>query len=315
METIRFQKIGDIPVASDGYALVASSVANDGSQLFLYVEPSGTSAVEETYKHGFGIFPRPRMNVSKRFRLIRATPAASHIIDLPELDVTFPMVDMFPNGKVLIVAPRCAWRGKDDYDLNGIFFAPSTGQSSRILLGDGISSVFIDSFARIWVAYTDEGIFGNFGWGHPGLAPVGAAGLVCFSEAGEKIWEYPNDAGGMMADCYALNVSGSQAAIFFYSDFPICTISSEFKLAYWKTSLCGCHAFAISATQALFSGQYRDPPDAAYVGVLKAGELSDTRRVRLLLPDGSSVSNGKILGRGRHLYLFDAHHAYRASLE
>src|ERR1700686_3891122 len=111
MEEILIQKVGDIPVASDGYSLVAKSVANDGSLLFLFIEPAGMAAVRETFAQGIGVFPRTKMNESKRFRLCVASSAGPlQTIDLPELDVTFPRVDVFPNGKILIVSPRCSWR-------------------------------------------------------------------------------------------------------------------------------------------------------------------------------------------------------------
>jgi hypothetical protein len=315
MDVIRFQRICDIPVASDGYSLVAKSVANDHSLLFLFVEPAGRHEVTETFKKGIGVFPRARMRTHRRFRLLRVTEGSSHAIELPELDVTFPLVDRFPNGKVLISGPRSSWRSKKDYDLNGIIFDPQTGQSLRILLGDGINSVQIDGLGRIWVSYADEGVYGNFGWGQPGPAPIGAAGLVCFSESGAKLWEYPVEAEDTITDCYALNVSGSVAAVCFYTDFPICRVSRDFKLEYWKTNLRGCHEFAISETKALLSGQYDDPPDRAYLGHLEAGRLGNPHEIRLVLPDGTSIPGGQLFGRGTHLYFFDTSSAYRASVD
>ncbi len=316
METIHFQKISEIPTPSDGYVLVATSVSNDGSPLFLFVEPTGTNAVKETYEQGIGIFPRTKMARSKRFRLLRTTTAgASQAIELPELDLTFPLVDLFPNGKVLIAGRRSSWRGETDFDVNGVVFNPDDGRSSRILLGDGINSVYVDDLGRIWVAYGDEGIGGNFGWGNPGPTPVGVAGVVCFAESGEKIWEYSSDDNGFIGDCYALNVSGSDAAIYFYADFPVCRISRDFQLSHWKTSLKGCAEFAVSGTNVLFSGQYDDPPGTAYLGILGQGELKNPQKIRLLLPDGSILPEGQLLGRGRHLYFFDSTTAYRASLD
>jgi hypothetical protein len=314
MDSICFQKLTDIPVFSDGYSLVGNSVANDGSLLFLSIDQTGTDAVRESYASGIGIFPKTRMKEAKRFHLSIWRATSPHLtIDLPELDLTFPLVDIFPDGRILVVGPRCSWRGDEDYDLNAVF-DPKTAKVSRILLGDGINSAYVDALGRVWVAYGDEGIFGNFGWGGPGPTPVGAAGLVCFAETGEKIWEYPTT-NGMMADCYALNVSGSEATIFSYTVFPICRVSSKFELSYWRTELSGCHEFAISRSAALFSGQYNDPPDAAYLGRFEKDGHMYTRQVRLLLPDGSRLPKGQLLGRGKHLYFFDALSAYRASLD
>lgn len=224
------------------------------------------------------------------------------MIELPTLALTSPLVDVFPDGRILVVGPRCDWRSEDDYDLNGAVIQADTGHVTRILLGDGISGTQIDSLGRIWVGYFDEGLFG------------GCSGLTCFSASGEKIWQFPTNAAYAILDCYALNVSGSEAAIFFYADFPLCKIGKDYELSYWKTSLAGCHTFAMSETEVLFSGQYNDPPDAAYLGRMAPGELSDARRMRLLMPDGSSRSEGQLLARGRSLYHFDAEKVCRLSL-
>jgi hypothetical protein len=149
--------------------------------------------------------------------------------------------------------PRCSWRSENDYDLNGTVLDPRSGRSTRILLGDGKDRARTDKLGRIRVFYFDEGILGNFGWEPPGPAPIGSAGLLCFSDIGEKIWEYPQEASETISYSYALNVSGSEAAIFFYTDFPICRISSDFRLEYLKTDLRGRHQLAISETKALLS--------------------------------------------------------------
>jgi len=47
-------------------------------------------------------------------------------IELPPLDVTFPHVDVFPDGKILLLASRSGWRANGGYDLNGIVFDPKT---------------------------------------------------------------------------------------------------------------------------------------------------------------------------------------------
>lgn len=305
-----------IPVVP-GFSLVKKAVANDGSLLFLFAEKPASPFLFETYQQGIGVFQRTRAHVPARLRLLRMTGEMSRSIELPELDLTRPMVDVFPDGRVLVVGPRCEWRGENDYDLNGAVIQPDIfGQTTRILLGDGIRDAQIDSLGRIWISYIDEGVFGNFGWGgRGGPAPVGSSGLACFSASGERIWRFPENAIYPISDCYALNVSGANAAIFFYADFPICKISGDYELAYWKTELVGCDTFAMSEAEVLFSGQYNDPPDAAYLGRLISGELVNTRRIRLLMPDGSSRLDGQLLGRGKYLYHFDSENAYRLSLD
>lgn len=314
--SIQFQELCAIPTLP-GFSLISKAVANDGSLLFLFAETSAAKSLFETYKSGIGLFQRTRAEAAAQLCLVRMTSMASHTVELPELDLSFPKVDIFPDGRILIAGPRCEWRGEDDFDLNGAIVQSTSRQVTRILLGDGISAMQVDDLSRIWVGYLDEGVFGNFGWGfrvgRP--TPVGAAGLACFSDAGEKIWEFPKDRSYSIADCYALNVSGADATAFFYTEFPICRISSGFELTFRATNLAGCHTLAVSDTEALFSGQYRDPPDAAYLGKLSPERLSDIRRLRMLMPDGSARSGGQLSARGKSLYHFGVEKVCRFSLD
>lgn len=296
--------------------MVTQSVASEGSILFLFVEPGAANAVTERHTNEAGVsFPRTQMACDKRFRLLRVAPNGSRsTIELPELDTTFPFVDVFPDGKVLLASGRCAWHGPEDYDLNGVVVDPDTGKFSRILLGDGINHIQIDTRGRIWVGYFDEGVFGNFGWANPGPAPVGSAGLVCFSCAGEKIWELPYDERHGMADCYALNVFGARAAFYCYTEFPICRIAEDFSQTFWRTSLRGCSVLALTDTKALLGAQYDEPLDTAHVGTTRDGAFCDVEKVRLLLPNGEPIKEGRLIGRGADLYFFDARTVFRATL-
>jgi len=314
MDELTFEKIADVPAGPDGFVPVSWSPTDDGSLLFLFVEPSAEAAVTETFADGdFAIFPRPRMAAPKRFLAVHAGNGRSRVVLLPRLDVTFPRIDVFPDGRILVAGARSAWRGENDFDVNGIVCDPSTGSSKRILLGDGIEDVFVDRRGLVWVSYSDEGIFGNFGWGGPGPAPVGATGLACFSGDGEKIWEFPPQR--PIFDCYALNVSGAEVAVFYDRDFPICRIGPDFDLVYWSTGLRGCAAFAISGDAALFAGQCGDPLDTGYCGILDRGRLRNVRTVRLRLPGGKSMADGRLVGRGGYLYFRDDVGAYRVGVD
>ena len=311
MNSIAFTKIADIPAFPDEYALITHSVANDGTLLFLFIELAAKDAVFGRDAGPSGGFARTKMAAPARFRLVGLQESRRFVLDLPLLDLTFPLVDIFPDGKVLMIGARSQWRSKDDYDLNGVVCDPGTGSTKRILLGDGIGRAYVDARGLIWVSYYDEGVYGNFGWGSPpGPEPVGSAGLACFSEAGEKIWEFP----GRMSDCYALNVYGSEVVAYYYDDFPVCRISSDFQVTYWKTDLKGCRALAVTQSKALLSRQYDDAPMVGYLGFLHEGDLGNAQRVRLSLPEGSNASKYDLVGRGPHLYCFDASCVHRTTL-
>jgi len=83
----------------------------------------------------------------------------------------------------------------------------------RLNLGDGIEHVAIDALDRIWFGWFDEGMFGNQNWRVSGHEwPPSSNGVACFDPDGAvmQLPEWPADA-GIIADCYALNVSGSEA--------------------------------------------------------------------------------------------------------
>jgi hypothetical protein len=311
MDTIPFSKIADSPVFPDAYALVAQSVADDGTLLFLFVERAAQGAVFAMANLPGGGFPRSKMKVPSHFRLVAVRGERRIVTDLPALDLTFPHVDLFPDGKVLLVAARSQWRATEDYDLNGVIYDPATGSTRRILLGDGIERVYVDERGLIWASYFDEGIFGNFGWGNPGPEPVGSTGLACFTPNGERVWHFP----GAMTDCYALNVQGAEVAAYYYTDFPMCKVSRDFEVTYWKTDLRGCRELALAGSTVFLSGQYEDPRNIGYLGSLGADRLEDVRQVRLMLPEDVEWSaSSTLLGRGRHVYCFDTSGTYRATL-
>jgi len=303
IRSIQFKKIGSAP-ALPGFSLVASGVAGDQSLLFLF-ESSEDSASTAAALRASGVLPHPKMERLKRYLLLQSTAGSELWIDLPPLDLGHSHIDLFPDRRVLLASRRHNWRAEADADLNGVIFDPRTGRADRVGLGDAISDLQIDDRGRIWIGYFDEGVFGS---------SVGQAGLVCFSALGGKVWEFPADADHTINDCYALNVAGAEAAIFFYSDFPLYRIGADFELTWKQTKLRGCHAFAMSETEILFSGQYDDPPNVAYIGRLDREGMILVRRAYLLMPDGSARPPGRLQGRGRHLYHFGEDGIYRATV-
>ena len=311
---IELRKIGDIP-SPNGWSLVTRTVSLDGAGLFLFVRESAKAFVQATFEQGIGVFPKTRMDTSQRFLLVSVNEADRSNVELPPLDVTFPLIDMFPDGRLLVAGTRSRWRAEDDVDLNGIIIDPNTGEFARILLGDGIQRLAVDPLGRIWVAYFDEGIYGNFGWGSPGPSPIGSHGLVCFDSEGHALWDFPfDDEYGPISDCYALNVTPKDVFVYFYTEFPLCRISTDFSRAYWEPGLSGCHQMATDGSRVLFSGQYDDPPDAAYLADVERGKRLSPKRFALTLPDGEVTKRGELIGRGSGLHYFSENAWYRFEL-
>jgi hypothetical protein len=311
---IAFQQVAALP-GHDGYALAGRSVSSEGAAVFLFVEADAARDVQKRIATDIGDFPGTRMPKPRRFRGTVLSEASETSVDLPPLDVTFPRVDVFPDGRILVVASRARWRGKDDFDRNAFVVDPRTRTMQSFLVGDGVEDAFVDSRGRIWVSYFDEGVCGNFGWGDPGPEPVGAAGLNCFDDQGALLWRFPADCDfGPIDDCYALNLCADEARVFAYSAFELYRVSSRFELTGWTTGLAGCHAFAVSGSHALFTGQYDDPADTGYLAELTDGRLANVETVTFELRNGGVFESGRFVGRGDALHYFDAQGWHRARI-
>lgn len=164
------------------------------------------------------------------------------------MTATFPMVQLFPDGMVLAVAPRCLRSEEHGAELNAKVFDPSGNCVKAFTLGDGIQDVQVSKAGEIWVSYFDEGVFGNFGW----TSPIGASGLVRFDDTGKVMWEFT---AGEIADCYALNVFADRAWAYYYTSFELAEVKPG-GITRYETGVDGAHAFALDSQNVAFLGGY-----------------------------------------------------------
>ena len=101
------------------------------------------------------------------------------------------------------------------------------------VVGDGVEHMFTTSAGDIWVAYFDEGVFGNYGWGGPGPTPIGAPGIVRFGADLSLRWSFPMNTS--MADCYAFNVDDHEIWACYYTEFPIARIADD-AVRHWTNA-------------------------------------------------------------------------------
>ncbi|MFP3381434.1 hypothetical protein SB767_34510, partial [Bacillus sp. SIMBA_069] len=57
-------------------------------------------------------------------------------------------------------------------------------------IGGGIRHLQATSTGEIWVGYSDEGVYGNYGWNHPGPETPGCWGIARFDTSLTKVWDY-----------------------------------------------------------------------------------------------------------------------------
>ena len=261
---------GSFAPALEGWRVAGFGVDPDGAALVLAAEGEA------------------RPGSSYRARLLIGGDERVDRVELGRLDVTFPFVQRLPDDEVLVVDGRCR-RG----ERNGILLRDGA-RVAELCLGDGIAEVQASPSGRIWCSYFDEGVFGNLGWGAPGPAPIGEAGLVCFDRKGAITAEYDGSAGSI-DDCYALNLAGELPWAYFYAAWKLVAVGQSAH-AFALEGAAGASAFAIDGFRALFAGGHGEDKDRL-LRVELGAEPKVTDAGRTGLPPGT-----RIIGRGPLLH-------------
>lgn len=240
-----------IPELPAGWQAVGYAVLSDGALAILGADVDLRS--EWRYNDDGRLVGRP-------YELAATASAQIFVFDGARLalEARFPMIwphlnfDRFPDGRWLAAFSRT--RG----EANGRLLAGDGGELGRIHLGDGIEHIKIDELGLIWVGWFDEGVFGNDGWQVGDRRwPPSSNGLAAFDDGGNVITVAEGAPAGLeIADCYALNVAGSQAWACTYSGFPIVRCSAAAASKWWSTELSGAKALAVLDSHVLVAGGY-----------------------------------------------------------
>jgi len=308
--------------ASDpGDVLVRASVGPDGQAVALWTSPEERSALSATTTQpGWASFPDPQASrpVTARVTLHRAAPAVTSV-EIAELPLAHPTVQVLPDGHILLVGARCRWR-PDGPDRNAIIYDADGQVIIEATIGDGVEHVLVSRSGHIWVGYFDEGVYGNYGWGDAGApAPLGATGLMRFTSNLEADWRYPADAQnawGAISDCYALNVDGDTAWACYYTDFPVICVQDG-TVTGWRNSLArSVRAVVVTDTQVALYGGYGPDHDVLVLASRGQHQLDRLTEYRLVLPDRAPLpATMQAVGRGAHLHLIDRIEWYQVNLD
>jgi len=308
VDEIMLQQVSPSPTAPVGFVVAAQSVSAAGTGLFFFVEKGAYEDIfSRTTNAGGASFPNTKTAVPYHGLLIKIGPDYQEQTKIEGLDVTNPMIDLFPSGDIVIVGPRACRYRDGSTDLNCIVYSAQGALLRSFLVGDGVQDAFADRLGRIWVSYFDEGIFGNLGWGNEDDAkPMGSSGLNCFDKYGKVIWNFNQaNSGETLVDCYAMNVDGAKTWIYFLDGFPLFEIADDFQTRRWDVGLEGCGSLAVSETRLLFTGQYNDSPGTVYIAHWKNDSIGQFRKTRLVKPDGRPTAKASLVCRGSILNYFD----------
>jgi hypothetical protein len=303
-------------VRPDGFKTVSISVGFDGGAIRLLTSEGQADALSARVEQpGWASFPKTHTDSEYSSIVSVSGHSGSRETRLFGLTATFPKIEMLPNGEILVVASRCFRNPDGSHEMNAKVYGTDGKQNREFLLGDGVKHIQTDAEGRIWVGYSDEGIFGNFGWQHAG-GPFGAAGLSCFDKSGQKMWDYgPPEGFDHIADCYALNVSSSGAWSHYYTDFPIAFVDSNWHVRCWNTELSGGHTFAVGDNKVLLYGGYGERRTACNLLSLDDHDARSVAEVSLALPREIDLSKDKVIGRDKRLHVFQGDDWYVFSID
>jgi len=211
-------------------------------------------------------------------------------------------VQPHPDG-VLLAGARCGLHASGA-EQNAVVYDWNGSAQARLTLGDGIQDLRVTPSGQIWAAYFDEGVLGNHGWGEHGATPIGAAGLVAFSSAGDVAFKYDPRAArtDMIVDAYALNVAGDDDVwLYFYTEFPIVRIQRG-QYRVWRTEVRGAWALAVRDHHALLFGDYQHRSGAHVLELQRGGVTALRRTVPVVDDSGEPLDRAGVWGVAGNLY-------------
>lgn len=275
-----------VPTVPDGFVVLSNAILS-GSRLAIVGAQARIRTVPRRHRdvahHGELIIPPGALGKIWVFD-------GENLIDSLEFPDPEPLqfVDQFPDGRWLIAGQSAPRRGRARvFSVDGVL-------RRSFELGDDINHLKIDDAGRIWVGWSDPGVFGNEHWRLPGLPhPPSASGLAAFDDYGQLLQHgIPHE----MICCYALNVSEDAAWACTHVGFPIKHMSGKAERG-WSGGLNCAQAMAVSYPHVLAVGGYTGERDRALL--FRLDDQVATTVGQWLLPFGKDPDDPVYLVDGR----------------
>ncbi|HZB31774.1 MAG TPA: hypothetical protein VE465_16575 [Streptosporangiaceae bacterium] len=281
---IGLRQHADLVPPADGDDLVSATVGPQGQLVSLWTDGQGREVLSSSDNQRRSDLPGPAV------RVVEHWPAPVVSVTVAGLGLASPTAQPLPDGKTLIVGARHRGQDHNAAVYNEMGALVLTGR-----LGDGIEHVRTTSVGDIWVAYFDEGVYGD--------DPLGGHGLVRFTADLEPSWRYSAPGGiDSIDDCYALTVTNHEVWACYYSSFPVVRIRDG-RATGWHSGRAAHALLAYSDTIAL-AGGYGAERDVVAVGALTGDRLRVEREFRLTLPDGTELPKRvQMFGHGDELHV------------
>ena len=165
------------------------------------------------------------------------------------------------------------------------------------MFGDGIQHVTATRSGSCWVGYFDEGIFGNFGWGGPGPAPIGRFGINRFDQTMHLAAHAPSEY--EIADCYAMTAVDESVFACTYTDWEIVRLGPSGERRSWTNDVAGASAIVVKGSAVALVGGYTESRSRLVVGSLGESRFEPTMTTTLTI-DGEDITGDKLLVASGH---------------
>ncbi|MFF7453015.1 hypothetical protein [Kitasatospora sp. NPDC008115] len=156
-----------------GRRAVAWTVGPDGALAVLLVDGQGRSVLPP--------FDGELVTVTARGERRRS---------LVQVPVEPGHLALLPGHRVLVAAHR-AGRGDDDTSPNAVVLDDEGRPVRDLALGDDLQALTTDRDGRIWMAFGDEGVYGDHPLAHPGLIGTDTGGRVVWRPGKGELPEWP----------------------------------------------------------------------------------------------------------------------------
>jgi hypothetical protein len=288
-------KHGQFVAPRAGDVLVTAAVGPAGEAVALWAAAEDAAALHGRHENAGGAsFPDVTLPQPVEIRAtVHTASRVTQVISIGEFGLAHPNVQPMPDGELLIVGSRCAWTA-ESVRPNAALYGADGSLHRTAVVGDGVQHVRSTPVGEVWIGYSDEGIYGNFGWGGPGPAPIGRSGLARFDADLNMTWEYPSaESIPRIDDFEALNVATDVWACY-YSDYPLARIQDG-SVRTWRTGLTSASALLVDDDRVAFFGSQ------ATFGRIEGDNLRVTGNAPLALPRDASARGTQLIGQGPKL--------------
>jgi len=315
---IRVQHNGALEAPDSDLVLVTASVTFSGEPIVVWASAPDRAAMFG--RHGPDANPaRLNPNAASTFggswasirtdRDVRlVVTVAGSTTELRGLMPAYAHAQRYQDGRILLVGSR-AGQPVGGSDQNALVFSSQGELLERAPVSDGVEHAYLDGEDRLWVGYSDEGVYG-----------ASSVGIVRFDQHLALDWTFPvttlsdPNAPPFIDDCYTLNVADHAVWSSYYGDWPIVRIVADCaELVGWGNH--AAYQILVDEPRVALVGYY-GAPDLVRVGELPTQDWNPAMRGVLVDPSGDPLPGaGWRHARGSDLHLFIGTEWFSVSLD